>query len=263
MVTTRPKTSRLIAATAVLLLAGQAATTTHAAILYGDFSDIPPGAVLYSDVKESSSSDPVPPPLYGAPSIFVNTLDFDPTGFGATSVGPIPGADITEGQLNFGFQAIPGSGIAGFTLSESGDFTLTGSGTAITHVSTGLYAQFEITHVNGTALPASISVTGSSSFTADLANSPGLNQPWSLSLAIDFGPALTNAGFNPQTDFVTAGELVSNNGLIAVSEGNPSTVAQLAKKDYKVNPWVAPIPEPGSIALLAIGGLACVTRRRR
>lgn len=263
MYSNRSLMSKLFAVSATVLLAAQAATTTEAAIVYGDYSDVPPGAVIYTDVTESSSSDPVPPPLYGAPSIFTNTLDFDPTGFGATSVGPIPGADITEGQLNFGFHTIPGAGIAGITLSESGDFTLVGSGSANTQVNTGLFVQVEISHVNGVALGSPITITGSASYNADLVNNAGLNQPWSLSLAIDFGPALTNAGFNPLVDYATAGEVVSNNGLIAISEGAPSTVAQLAKKDYKVNPWVAPIPEPGSIALLAIGAMALMPRRRR
>ncbi|MFN3168998.1 MAG: PEP-CTERM sorting domain-containing protein [Phycisphaeraceae bacterium] len=261
MLKRRPASTQALLAAAALLAAGQSATTADAAIVYGDFSDVPPGSVMYTDVTESSSSDPLPPALYGAPSIFGNTLDFDPAGFGASSVGPIPGADITEGQLNFGFEVVTGPGLSGLTLSEGGDYSVFGSGTTTTSVNGGLFAQVDITEVNGVALASPIIVVGFTSFSNDLINSPGLTQPWSQGLTLDFGPFLANAGFDPNVDGVTAGEVVLNNGLVAISEGNPSTVAQIVKKDFKVNPLV--VPEPGSIALLALGGLACVTRRRR
>jgi len=261
MLNLRSASTKSMFAAAALLIAGQTATTAQAALVYGDYADIPPGSVTYTDVRESSSSDPVPPPLYGAPSIFTNTLDFDPAAFGASSVGPIPGADITEGQLNFGFYTEPGTGLTALSLSEGGDYSVYGSGTATTSVVGSLFAQVDITEVNGVALPSAISVVGTTTFTNDLVSSPGVSQPWSHNLLIDFGPALANAGFDPNFDLVTAGEVVLNNNLVAVTEGNPSTVAQIVKKDFKVNPTV--VPEPGSIALLALGGLACVPRRRR
>lgn len=254
-------TKLLIAA--ALLLAGQAAPT-HAAILYGDFSDIPPGSVMYTDVTESSTSDPVPPPRYGAPDVSIDLMDFDPTSFGATATGANPSADLMEGQLNFGFETIPGKGLKSLAISEGGDFTLFGSGTSVSAVSAGLFVRVDITEVNGVLLSQPIVVIGSSMFTADLANSPGMNQPWGNTLLVDFGPALLNAGFDPLVDRATAGEAVVNNSLVAVSEFNPSTVSQVVKKDFKVIPQVTnAVPEPGSIALLGLAGLAMIQRRRR
>ncbi len=98
--------------------------TANAAIMYGDFSDIPPGAVMYLDVEESSFSEPVPPPLYGRPTIVANLLDFDPSAFGASSLDGA--AKRTDGQLTFKISTIPGTGLTGFSIIESGDFQFAG-----------------------------------------------------------------------------------------------------------------------------------------
>ncbi len=257
----RPASRRLSFAAAVVsacVFAGGAAAGT---INYGDFSDIPPGSVMYLDVTESSSSVPIPPERYGAPSIFGDNLDFDPSNFGAVAVGALPGADLVEAQLNFDFMAVNGTGLDSLLISEGGDFTLAGTGTSGTNVNAGLFAQVDITHVDGVQLANSITVVGSAQFTADLAANPGLNQAWTHSLLLDFGPALTNAGFDPSINFATKGDVVINNTLVAISESNPDTVAQITKKEFDINPGV--IPEPTSLALIAAGTLLIGTRRRR
>lgn len=252
------KTSRALCAVAAALML---TTQVSAAVInYGNFSDIPPGTVAYTGVSESSATDPVP--LYGAPTITGNLLDFNPAGFGASATNGNPTADITDGQLNFGFMTTSGYGLDGLTLSESGDYSLFGNGTSNTAVAAGVYAAVEITHINGVALGAPISFNASSTFTTNLIANPGLNKPWSLSLFIDFGPALVNAGYNPQTDFATKGQVVINDTLIAISEPSPATVAFIAKKDFKVLPSVSVVPEPGSMALIALGGLTLLRRRR-
>ena len=247
------------AAVSACLFAGSAVSGT---INHGDFSDIPPGSVMYLDVTESSSSVPLPPERYGAPSIFGNNLDFDPSNFGAVAVGALPGADLVEAQLNLDFMAVNGTGLNSLFISEGGDYTLAGSGTSGTNVNAGLFAQVDITHVDGVQLATAISVVGTAQFTADLAANPGLNQAWTNSLLLDFGPALTNAGFDPSINFATKGDLVINNTLVAISESNPDTVAQITKKEFDINPGV--VPEPTSLALIATGILlACPRRRRR
>lgn len=249
----------LFAACAVVYLSAP----VDAAIMYGDFSDIPPGAVMYLDVTESSSTDPVPPPQYGAPSITGNTLDFDPTAFGAHAENGVPGADLTDGQLNFGFMTVAGAGLKSLTLRESGDFSLVGAGTTITSVAAGIFAEVEISHVNHTALADPITVIASTQFSAALTTSPGLNQPWGNVLFVDFGPALINAGFNPSVDFATKGEVVINDTLAAISEINPNTIAFIAKKDFKVRPGVGIVPEPTTTALCGLALLICGTTSRR
>ena len=47
-----------------------------APINYGDFSDIPPGAVMYTDVTETANTPGDSEPLFGAPVVSGNALRF-------------------------------------------------------------------------------------------------------------------------------------------------------------------------------------------
>ncbi len=173
-----------LATATVLLLA----SSSRAAIMHGDFDDIPPGVVMYLDVEESSGVAPVPPARYGAPTVTVNTMDFNPKNFAASSTNG--GADVFDGQLNFSFMTPDNRGLNSLTIKESGDFTLFGSGTAVTEVAAGIFADVEITHVGGVQLVAPINIIKNIQFSTDLVSTPGLNQPWSNNLFIDFGPEL-------------------------------------------------------------------------
>ena len=235
-----------------------------APINYGDFDDIPPGVVTYTDVTESTSTDEEP--LFGAPTVTVNQLDFDPSGFGASaSNGDI---DITDGQLNFGFETLPGTGIRSLLIEEGGDYSFL-NGEAATSVNFGVFAKVTVTEVDGVTLPLvgpgsqfEVIVNNGSSFT-----SPGglvQNAPWSLGTLVELGPALASNGFGPDAA-VTAGEFVLNNTLIAASESG--SLAFIAKKDFTITPGgpLDPdnvIPEP-TAALLAGLALAGVVARRR
>jgi hypothetical protein len=243
---------------AICALSFVAASPAFAAsINYGDFNDFPAGVVEYQDVTESSATDTIP--LFGPPEVDVNKLDFDPQSFGSSaSNGDL---DITDGQLNFSFASLPGTGLTSLKVSEGGDFSIFGGG-ASTSVNSGIYADVLVTAVNGIALAAAdqFNVIGTTS--ASFATA-GLSQPWSLELLLEFGPALAANGFAPGS-LVTAGDFVLNNTLIADSE--VGTLAFIAKKDFNITPGgsldpdnVIPEPTAAALAALALVGLA---RRR-
>jgi len=238
--------SCLALAVALSLLA--APNARAASIHYGDFSDIPPGSVTFLDVTESSITDLLP--LYGAPTAIADSLDFDPMGFGASSVGGV--ADITDGQLNFGLWSE--TGMSSISFSEAGDFSLAGSGTAATQTLAGLNVLVDILEVDGVVLDEAIQVGGNVTFLADLANDAGVVVPWSLGLVID----LTGALLEQQVEFrvgVTHAEVALDNQLLALSEAG--SAAFIAKKDFGVS-----VPEPSSL-LLGVLVLAAVLREGR
>lgn len=234
---------------ASLVMAGDSA----ALINYGDYSDIPPGTVMYLDVTESSSTDPVPPPLYGTPSINGNLLDFDPLAFGANSSNGA--SDITDGQLNFTMMADPGTSIDELIVSEGGDFSFSGlTPDAGTFVVASVATTVTILEVDGVTLVTPIEIFQTDVFFTDyltVGNPPatGLNQ-WSLDYTVDILGALDNPLLG-----ATKVEVVIDNQLsTTTTQGN---LAFISKKDFNLN-----IPEPSSLALLGLGGLLVARRRR-
>lgn len=245
---------RKAALVAGLALSVAVASESGALINYGDFSDIPPGTVTYTDVRESSSTDPVPPALYGAPSINGDLLDFDPVGFGANSSNG--GFDITDGQLNFTVTAEPGQAINILNVSEGGDFSFSGvTPDAGTFLSVSVATTINILEVDGNTLGAPIEIFQTDKFVIDyltVGNAPetGL-QLWSLDYSIDVLGAIVG----PSVLGATKIEVVIDNQLkTTTTTGNQAFVS---KKDFNVN-----VPEPTSLALLGLGSLMMARRRR-
>ena len=226
----------------------------------GNFQDLAGGGVVtYTDVEEDSATDD--PPLFGEPTVVVNRLDFDPNGFGASAVAG--GADLTDGQLNFSFHTLPGSGLTSFTLNESGSYTLVGGGTAGTQVIYGALVEVTILEVDHVALATPVKFVASGSETLDLIADGAAVEDWSFSLLVEFGSALNAV---PEHG-VTKAEVVIDNTLVAISESDPSTVAFLDKKDFflDVDGDLEPdeiIPEAAT-ATLALAGLGVLMARRR
>lgn len=241
------------AAFALLVLFQATQLAFAAPISYGDFSDIPPGGVMYLDVTEDSGTDD--PPLYNEPSITANLLDFETSGFVSTTTGgPL---DITDGQLNFTVMGAPGLGISSLAITEGGDYSFEGTGGAGTTVRASLIVEVDILEVNGLPVGGPLSVNGISTFSTDLATAgvgPGF---WNNVAFLDFGPLLGPG------NLVTKAEVVVDNQLITNSEAD--TLAFIAKKDFAVTPGEDPqpfVPEPTSVALLVLG-MGMLTARPR
>lgn len=242
----------------LILFASAPYTLAAAPANYGDFGpDFPPGGVIYQDVTESSGTDDLP--LFTAPTITGDDLDFDPKGFIASAADG--NSDVTDGQLNFTLQVLEGAGVLSLLLSESGDFTLFGTGTAATAVSAGLSMDIDILEVDHQPLPEPISVFASNSIVRDLVtDGPVVLAPWDNGVFIEFSPILTAN----QIDFdlgVTRAEIVIDDQLLATSE--TLSIATIAKKDFRIEPELEgiPVPEPAAAALLILGGFAFLRRR--
>lgn len=255
--------ARKILFVSICALASAVASTTAsaAAINYGNFQALP---LTFNNVVESSGTDAVP--LYGSPTAISVGLDFNPGSF--TANAGAGQADITDGQLNFRIQSAgPVSyGLRQIGISEFGDYTLVGSGTAGTSITGGVRLFATVREVNAIAITP-FTVSAANYFTDDLGGGSEILSAWFNNVLLDLGPDLMSRGFG-ESDVATLVDVVLDNSLIAISE--VSSVAFIAKKDFviSVTPQINPVPLPASIwgLLTGIGlltGRVIVRRRAR
>jgi hypothetical protein len=267
-------------AIALLLAVGQ--YTAGSTITY---PDPPMGAtVMYTGVTESSPTDPVP--LFGAPIVSGDSIDFNPVGFGAFSAGG--GADLTDGQLLFNVMAKPGFAINAISFGEAGITTLAGIGTNVTHTDVSANGNLDVYEVDGvpiskqsipihllfnplTAAPPALpgdppGTSGTFQLNADAGL--GLSSlPWDGHQLINIGQILTNRGIH-FTRGATKISIDLDNGLVAQSE--LGTLALIDKKDFggvsiTINPGPGggpDTPEPASVVLACLGFLGLLGAQR-
>jgi len=226
------------------------ATLATADINYGDFAGTD---FNFLNVTESSGTDPEP--LYNAPGVFGNTLDFDPT---MNSAADGFDADITDAQINMMIESIEGVGIGSLSFSEAGDTSLIGTGTAATATAVAATFFVEILEVDGVGIdPVSDIFMMSFSPSAGDFNLDDdgnlVGQAWTGSLLIDIQAMLDAVDIDGNATLVS---LVFDNILTASAEDGTASV--IAKKDSSVT--VAQIPAPG--ALMLLGAASLMARRR-
>ncbi len=258
MTTTTVRSFGLCLAAAALLAFSP--STNAATIIYGDFSG---ASVDYLGVQESSVTDPVP--LFGAPTVVGNVIDFNPVGFAATATGG--GIDLTDGQLDMSIRAKPTYAVDRVVFSEAGDFSLIGIGTANTYVQVTANFFVDIMQVDGVNLGSPVSFTTQMQFVPvtsgifTLPANPGAGQLWNGSITLDLAQALDDAGVS-YTLGATLVKVNLDNQLVALSESG--TYSYIAKKDFKgFSVTTFTVPEPSSFALLLLGGLGLFFRRNR
>lgn len=231
-----------------------------ASINYGDFVG---STVVFQAIIEDSITDPLP--LYGAPTVIGDQLDFGPTAFGSFSANG--NADITDGLLRGSVTAKAGYSLDSFSFTEFGDYTLQGgSGTTGTAAYIGQTFFVTITEVDGVALGVNaFTVSASSIFTSDgdffLPAEAGTAVAWAGAGSIDLAAALADrkAEFPQITgNAVTGIEFTSNNTLVTTSESG--TVSFIQKKDVQLS--IVSIPEPASLSLIGLGAAVLLRRRR-
>lgn len=228
---------------------------------YGDFTA---QDVIFEGVTEASVTDPVP--LYGAPSVSLDSLLFDLAGVGA--FGTAGGFDFIDVQLQTTIVAKSHRAITQLEIRENGDFSLFGSGTAATKVAVGVPAILRIREIDGAEITPivvsknmTITPSGTTNGQFDLVNSPGVGQLWSGLLAFDVDQIIQDAGMHGKATRV---DLTFDNSLLATSESGSGAMIMKKMVDLGVITTVL-VPEPGTLAMLftVASGLGIFVWRKR
>ena len=251
---------RVFAAVSLLALA-LAPAASAVPINYGDFVGV---NVTYLQVTEQTLSAGDPDGLFGSPTAFGDQLDFNPVGFSANASGA-GGLDITDAQLTFGIDAKPNRTIENIILTETGDYTLLGSGTAGTLAAVAASVIIEVFEVDGITLLTPVQTTTALMFSPsngdyNLADDgTALLAQWTGFLDFDVNAFLASQGISGHATLV---QVTLDNQLVATSEDGTS--AFIAKKDTDGLSVIA-VPEPTTGTLFTFGllGLLAAGRRRR
>jgi hypothetical protein len=249
--------------------------------------------VTYVDVTEDSGDDE-PLPLFGAPTVTGDSIDFNPVGFDAGSADG--GSDITDSNLVFMVVAKSGSRISELVFSEAGDTTLAGNvapgsmGTASAVFATGVLdiQELDLTTdgvhnpvgINHISVPFSLtfSPSGGTYFLGtDGGGGPIFHTPWTGSATLDIDAILVANGYilppgpvDPEGG-ATKISIDLDNTLVAVSQDGTSAV--ISKKDFggitiRTNTRTEPggdpeVPEPAAFVLAGLGLIGLVAGQRK
>lgn len=254
-----------IIALSLLCLASLSALSHATPINYGDFDGT---TVVYRDVTEDANSVGDTPPLFGAPTISGDSLEFSPVGFSASATGA-GGVDQTDGNLFFMIEAKPLNGISTVLLREAGDTGLGGFGTDATYteVKTFIHVDILTTDLGPVNINRDLEMTFSPSggdfgLATDGGGGPSFSSNWIGSHLIDVGAILAAEGHLGET--ATKVNINMDNILLALSEDG--TTATISKKDLDTSAITIEvnIPEPttGILALISLVALTCCSRRQ-
>jgi hypothetical protein len=272
-----------VAAAAVLVLVAVLSRPSSAAqVNYGTHMGT---HVTYINVTEDTGATE-PLPLFGAPTVTGNTIDFNPVGFDAATAGAA--SDITNSNLVFMVTAKSGSRISAITLSEAGDTTLGGTvapgstGTASAVFASGVLDIHEVDFqgINHISVPFSFSFTpsgGTFFLGTDGGGGPIFNTQWTGSVTIPVEQILIANGFNITPGLIdpdsgaTKISIDLDNTVNAVSQTGTSALmnktdfgAQVVRANVPGEPGGDPeIPEPSSVVLAGLALAGLLMRRGR
>jgi hypothetical protein len=241
-----------------VLLALALAAPAGATFVHGNFAGT---NVDFINVQETTQTAGDPEPLWGSPTVIGNVMTFSPASFLASTAGPA-GFDSDHSTLQMNIDAASAlDTILAINITETGDASLTGgSSTAVFLTMAGTIRINSTTA--GAIVPISVPWVGTfdTGDYFDAVTNPGTTG-WTGTVSIDVSAILASKGiFDPATSVT----LSYNNNLQVFSGGAGPQSATLQKKDV-VGPAVTieVIPEPTTVALLAVGMIALGIRSRR
>lgn len=255
---------QVLAVLAMFSLVALAGMLHAAPINYGDFSG---NTVDYLQVTEDANSAGDAPPLFGAPSVSADSLDFDPVGFSASATGAA-GIDVTDGNLKFTIMSKGGHAIDMVSLAEAGDTTLSGFGTDATFTSVTGQGVMNILSVDGVGItpivvPINLVMTpsgGTYFLGTDGGGGPLYSTGWSGSWLKNVKQVLIDNSIAHNLG-ATKVSINLDNTLTAHSEAG--TFSLIAKKDFGGLSVTVNIPEPATWVLASVCGVLAASGGRR
>lgn len=210
-----------------------------APINHGDFNAV---GADFLQVTENSLTDPGP--LYAAPVVSGNSLDFSPIAFG--SVATDGGLDSTSSTLTTVIQSKAGKHIPGLLITSRGEYALSGSGGAATAVSDFLTVSLDILEVDGIAFHLNLASSSSVGFNlAASGRGPFASGLWHAESGFEDLNQVLSAHHIPFTRGVTKLSLSVGNTLSSAAEKGDSS--NIAKRDLDITI----VPEPSTTTPIA------------
>lgn len=228
-----------------LALLGFLSPAPAGAVSYGSFSG---ASVNFNDVEDVNG-------LFGAPTVSLDSIDFDPVGFEATCSDCGPAGAGVDDTLSMSVVANPGQVFDEITINEAGSYSLLAFGAeAVASASVTGFLTLDIFAVDGAAVN-NVSFVGEVEYTPDspydstvLGNGSGL---WSGTLFVDIVQVLADAGVSGSATRV---DVSFSNELEAFHAGlGSSTITKRDADLITLTIMANVIPEPATAGLLAVG----------
>lgn len=238
---------------------------------WGDLSD-PGGDVMYLAVTENNGEAT---PLYdedpnvGSPDVIGNSILFNPQGFQSSSSGNA--ADSIDSTLTTTVMAKPGQAVESISISELGDYTLSGLPGGNAQATVGAAFFWTILEINGVPNPQPTQMdnmmfaSGAGTYGGEY-NRPGddgTTTVWSGSVFLDVREWLDNNGH--ADDFATKVGLRFDNTLTTAADAVSSAFIKKKQIGGSVIVTVdtsSMVPEPTTCVLAGLAALGLVAVRR-